>query len=888
MDHALPPNNSINPDWRVLIIDDDERDYLLTRTMLRKARGRKINVHWASTYGAGRRELAGEPYDAILVDYDLSGPTGIEFIREAVGLGYPAPLILFTGRGGYEVDVEAMNAGATLYVTKDEANPLLLERMIRYAIEIKQKENALRDREARLEQELSERKKAEEGLLTIQAILRQSEEKFSQAFTHIPAGVIMTRLRDRTTIEVNDTWLKMFGYQRDEVIGSAITMNHWISEERRNQAAQALAQHKTVNNSEQIMQRRSGEVFYALASAEVLTIGGEEVGLTTWVDITERKQQDAAMRLRDQLIEMSYEPIIVTDTKLGIQFWNGGSERLYGYSKEEAAGCKPQELLKTIFPTSMDDTLQQLELTGQWEGELRHRSKDGREIIVQSHLEFMQIEGKRLVLESNRDITQQKQQEEKIRQSEEKFSKAFQMSSAIKSIALTDTHQLVEVNDAFLSLFECSREQVIGHTPQEIYLYADPEQAAGMIREVIERGYLYDFEIILKTRSGKLVELLTSTQFFVVDGVSYTISTSIDITNRKEAQRALRESHEEYRSLVESLDGGVGKVDENGRILFSNGHYARRMGLAPEEVVGKNLYDLLDMEQAEKSMQVIRQVISSGTGVVIEASVALKELPKKWYRSSIQPVFNNERRAVQAVISILDVTEIRRAEEQIREQAERLQNLSNELKIERDTLALRVEERTAELRQANSELQKEVEHRQQIQADLERLAITDPLTGIYNRRQIFVLGALEVTQALRYSRPLSLLMVDIDHFKSINDSFGHVTGDEVINHIVQIIQSHIRTSDILARYGGEEFLILLPETDLHNAQVVAERIRRQVDQSEIQIGEHCIHATLSLGATDLNLCKAQGGFGELLACADHSLYQAKHAGRNRTGIWIPE
>lgn len=139
----LTLNEAAYEPWRILLVDDDEDDYFLTRHMLKSSRGREIKLDWANTYRAGMKKLDSDHYQAVLVDYDLGEKTGIELIRELSNRGYPAPLILYTGRGSLEVDVEAMQAGATLYLTKEEANPLLLERFIRYAIERKHAEATL-------------------------------------------------------------------------------------------------------------------------------------------------------------------------------------------------------------------------------------------------------------------------------------------------------------------------------------------------------------------------------------------------------------------------------------------------------------------------------------------------------------------------------------------------------------------------------------------------------------------------------------------------------------------------------------------------------------------------------------------------------------------------
>jgi signal transduction histidine kinase len=132
------------PAWHVLLVDDDEEDYFLIGEHLAQAQGRKISLAWANTYESARELLSTDHFDAVLVDYRLGSRIGTELIQEMTESQHLAPFILLTGMGSYEVDVEAMQAGATLYITKSEANSLLLERTIRYAIEQKQAEKALR------------------------------------------------------------------------------------------------------------------------------------------------------------------------------------------------------------------------------------------------------------------------------------------------------------------------------------------------------------------------------------------------------------------------------------------------------------------------------------------------------------------------------------------------------------------------------------------------------------------------------------------------------------------------------------------------------------------------------------------------------------------------
>jgi diguanylate cyclase (GGDEF)-like protein len=159
------------------------------------------------------------------------------------------------------------------------------------------------------------------------------------------------------------------------------------------------------------------------------------------------------------------------------------------------------------------------------------------------------------------------------------------------------------------------------------------------------------------------------------------------------------------------------------------------------------------------------------------------------------------------------------------------------------------------------------------------LAITDALTGIYNRRHFMTRFESEWNRYLRYGRPLSLLMLDIDLFKSVNDRYGHDVGDRVIVHVARLCEAQTRNSDLVARIGGEEFAILLPESDLEEARVVAERLRGTLAEQPLPDGEQVIAVTISIGVAQADT--AMAGLAELSKRADEALYAAKRGGRNR-------
>ena len=162
--------------------------------------------------------------------------------------------------------------------------------------------------------------------------------------------------------------------------------------------------------------------------------------------------------------------------------------------------------------------------------------------------------------------------------------------------------------------------------------------------------------------------------------------------------------------------------------------------------------------------------------------------------------------------------------------------------------------------------------------DLARLAATDPLTGVPNRRFFEDYAGRELSRLARFGGRSSLLMIDIDRFKDVNDSFGHVAGDEALRRVAALGRSFFRASDLFARIGGEEFVCLLAGTDAWGALIAAEAFRDAIEQLRIEIGKHTIHVTVSIGAT--SLAPADASMEAAAARADAALYQAKAAGRN--------
>ncbi len=168
------------------------------------------------------------------------------------------------------------------------------------------------------------------------------------------------------------------------------------------------------------------------------------------------------------------------------------------------------------------------------------------------------------------------------------------------------------------------------------------------------------------------------------------------------------------------------------------------------------------------------------------------------------------------------------------------------------------------------------------QEQLQEMATTDFLTGIANNRLFFEMGKREVQRARRYKHSLALLMLDLDHFKKVNDKYGHAVGDTVLVAFADVCKKCLRDADIFGRLGGEEFAILLPETDVDGGRIFAERLRTAIENSDIKTKSKTLHITVSIGVTEISPDKDK--LTTALRRADDTMYEAKRKGRNRVMV----
>ncbi|MFC4601910.1 diguanylate cyclase [Cohnella hongkongensis] len=313
------------------------------------------------------------------------------------------------------------------------------------------------------------------------------------------------------------------------------------------------------------------------------------------------------------------------------------------------------------------------------------------------------------------------------------------------------------------------------------------------------------------------------------------------------------------RDIFEHMTTGVIVVDENGKVLEVN------RGASPLVQVTKG--DTFEMEKFLAPLQVQGEVYeflyryNHHPHEKLQMEFSLQDSSGRHVSIQISPVLDSRKTLLGRIITFHDVSELRKLVVEM--------NRKNEALHERNLELITIQE---ELFRVNQKL--------------EQMAVTDGLTGCFNRRYLMQQLEHEVLLNMRYQIPFAIFLFDIDHFKQINDKYGHLVGDEVLRSTADTVRSMLRRTDILARYGGEEFTVYLPHTNREQAELLAERIMLAVGENQVDAGSEKVGVTISMGvlsesSENLKFGDPKEYLREVFSSADAALYKAKNEGRNR-------
>lgn len=415
--------------------------------------------------------------------------------------------------------------------------------------------------------------------------------------------------------------------------------------------------------------------------------------------------------------------------------------------------------------------------------------------------------------------------------------------------------QLVEFSPDALFVFHDGKFALINSAAQRLMRAANPEQllgktvldfvhpdyrsiAAGRIANVLTRG---EHAPLLEEKfirlDGTIIDAEVITVPFEYQGQPALQSIVRDITERKRTEAQLQAQNLELRKLwlaIEQSGNTVMITDAQGAIQYANPRFESTSGYLLSDIKGNNPRFLKSGKQTEDFYRDLWQTIIRGGIWRGELHNRRKDGMLYWESATIAPVQDDTGQVTNYIAIKEDITE-----------------------------------------------------RKQLEASLERLATIDSLTGALNRRQLVAVADRELDLAHRYNHPTSIIMLDIDHFKKINDQYGHAVGDIAIQRTAQVLRENLRAVDYLGRYGGDEFTIVLPETDLVEAGKLAERIRARVETQTIRGDEDRVaQLSISLGLVCVTSAPGEplADFDAVIQLADKALYLAKAAGRNRVCV----
>ncbi|MDR1462956.1 MAG: diguanylate cyclase [Azoarcus sp.] len=414
------------------------------------------------------------------------------------------------------------------------------------------------------------------------------------------------------------------------------------------------------------------------------------------------------------------------------------------------------------------------------------------------------------------------------------------LNACASAIIITRPDGAIEwANPAYSALTGYNIAESIGHNPRD--LTKSGIQSKGFYAQMwqtINSGQVWRGELVNRRKDGNLYdEFLTISPATDANGaIQHFIATKEDFTERKAAREELEVAHSHLNAVVENFPGALVMEDTSGQIVLINQSIFDLLGLpgSNDYILNRPIYQLMVfISQAAEDSQAFMNRI--------------EEL-----RTTTRPVFGEE------II------------------------FKDGRWIERDFIPIRLHSKLIGFLYIYRDISQKKRHAR----ELWQLATSDPLTGIPNRRTFFEHIEREHARLTRYPGEAAILMVDIDHFKQINDTHGHAGGDVMLCHIVRQIRKLLREPDTLARLGGEEFAILLPETNQEGALGLAERVRKVLEDTPLNYNGTQIHATASVGVTIMT--PQDTNTDHALSRADHALYEAKNKGRNRVELALTE
>lgn len=386
------------------------------------------------------------------------------------------------------------------------------------------------------------------------------------------------------------------------------------------------------------------------------------------------------------------------------------------------------------------------------------------------------------------------------------------------------------VNQMVCDLFQCGSDDILGKTDASLF---DLDASSELLRNderVLKYGERIEVEernVFSHNHEERYYWSVKVPLYDAAGKLSGMCGISTDITARKRLERRLQKQKSLLDTVLNNADAAIFMKNDRSCYLYANSVTAGLFGMSPEQLIGKCDPELMSADEAAKFAEADREVLQGSKKVKLEETFIGHDGEQRHYwtiKIPLPPSDTEEPAFIGIATDISDVVKLR-----------------EKFKL---------------------------------------LAHTDELTGIYNRRFLFETAERELKRARRYQTQVSAIVIDIDRFKMVNDTFGHAQGDDVLIKVVKACQSCIRETDLLGRIGGDEFVIVTPDSGRDNALQITQRLRKAVQFLDLELPQQ-FDLTLSIGVA---VSQDEEGFDQLLARADRALYRVKARDRDNVEI----
>lgn len=716
--------------------------------------------------------------------------------------------------------------------------------------------------------DISEKRHAREALLV-------SEERIRQLVESAPYSIFDIH-PDGTINFANAEAVNLLGYSKEELIGENVDIllparyqDSHASLRKMYHESPYVRQIGTGNNL--VAKHKDGTEIPVDIKLSYYQLKDTLQIIAFMQDISERKKAEKLLREseakfhamfeRHSAIMLLIEPVsgIILDA-------NPSAEKFYGYSVEH---------LKTLFISDINmmplDEIERQRLDALAYKKnyfiFPHRISNGEIRTVEIHSSPILLNGEQALFSIIHDITERKEAEEKLKESEARFRILFE--TMVQGVVFqSNSGAITSANPAAEHLLGLTLDQMQGRTsmdPRWRTIHEDGSELPGQEHPAM---------IALKTRQEvrnvvlgvynptlndyRWINIHAVPQFKPGEQEAYQVYTTFDdVTERRKTDEALKASEMRYRLLAENISDVIWILDVNElRFRYVSPSVERLRGYTADEVLQQKLEEALTPQALqmfqEKLPIYVQEFLNGEAGFhVNEVEQPCKDGSTVWTEATTNFRINESNSHLEVYGVSRDITE-RKLNEHF-------------------------------LKQANHELQIHVKKVEQLSQELQEQAFRDPLTGLYNRRYLKESLQREFNRADRELFPISILIMDIDRFKNINDTYGHQVGDKFLIIIADLLKKNSRGSDITCRYGGEEFVLVLPETETQAAYTRAEQFRVEISKVHIphEMKELSVTVSMGIAAYPEHSTIAE----DLIVKADLALYQSKNNGRNRVTVW---